>query len=174
MDNKLPRRKPLRLKDFDYNSAGPYFITVCTHNKKNTLSRIVGAFDDSPKVDLTPMGRIVDAVINNIPSHIEVEVCRYVIMPNHIHLILGIYESDERACQGVPVRLRSSISKAVGYIKMKSSKEIRNAFGEEVVWQRGYHDHIIRNHRDFEKIAEYIYYNPARWQFDCFYSERDE
>ena len=57
---------------------------------------------------------------------------------------------------------------------MKSSKEIRNAFGEEVVWQRGFHDHIIRNHRDFDKIAEYIYYNPARWQFDCFYSERDE
>ena len=94
MENKLPVRKNLRLREFDYNTPGAYFITFCTHNRSNTLSRIVGAIQESPVSQLTTCGVIVDAVIQSIPEHLHVTIDRYVIMPNHVHLIVVIAESD--------------------------------------------------------------------------------
>ena len=55
------------------------------------------------------------------------------------------------AIQESPLRERSALSKIIGYIKMNVSKEIHKQFGDAVVWQRGFHDHIIRNHEDYEK-----------------------
>ena len=54
---------------------------------------------------------------------------------------------------------------------MNASKEIHNIYGNETVWQRGFHDHIIRNQSDYDKISKYIYENPIVWQYDCFYIE---
>jgi REP element-mobilizing transposase RayT len=61
---------------------------------------------------------------------------------------------------------RSSISKAVGYIKMNASKAIRMEYGSVNVWQRGFYDHIIRNRDDYANIAEYIEENVLRWHLD--------
>ena len=95
-------------------------------------------------------------------------------MPNHIHLVIMITDSDElRAIRESPLRGRSVISKIIGYIKMNASKEIHNRYGNEIVWQRGFHDHIIRNRNDYEKISKYIYENPIIWQYDCFYTEEE-
>jgi REP element-mobilizing transposase RayT len=94
MDNKLPVRKPLRMSHYDYNTAGGYFLTFCTHNRKHFLSRIVGAIHESPEIQLTACGHIVDAILQNIPPHLHVTIDRYVIMPNHVHLIAVITEDD--------------------------------------------------------------------------------
>ena len=172
MENKLPVRKNLRLREFDYNTPGAYFITFCTHNRSNILSRIVGAIHESPVSQLTTCGVIVDAVIQSIPEHLHVTIDRYVIMPNHVHLIVVIAESDVlRAIRESPLQGRSIVSKAVGYIKMNASKAIRQQYGDVTVWQRGYHDHVIRNQDDYEMIAKYIHENPLRWELDKFYSE---
>ena len=174
MDNEkeLPKRKRLRLKNFDYSTPGAYFVTVCTHNRKCTLSRVVGAIHESPEIQLTEYGKIVDRLINTIPQQSLATIDRYVIMPNHIHLVIMITDSDElRAIRESPLRGRSVISKMIGYIKMNASKEIHNRYGNEIVWQRGFHDHIIRNRNDYEKISKYIYENPIIWQYDCFYTE---
>jgi len=172
MESKLPIRKPLRISNYDYNTPGVYFITFCTHNRKNLLSRIVGAIHESPELQLTTCGRIVDAVIQRLPSHIPVAIDRYVIMPNHIHLIAVISEEDAlRAIRESPLQGRSIISKAVGYLKMNTSKEIRKRYSDIPVWQRGYHDHVIRNREDYEMIVKYIQENPLRWELDKLYSE---
>ena len=172
MENKLPVRKNMRLREFDYNTPGAYFITFCTHNRSNILSRIVGAIQESPVSQLTACGVIVDAVIQSIPEHLHVTIDRYVIMPNHVHLIVVIAESDVlRAIRESPLQGRSIVSKAVGYIKMNASKAIRQQYGDVTVWQRGYHDHVIRNQDDYEMIAKYIHENPLRWELDKFYSE---
>ena len=93
-------------------------------------------------------------------------------MPNHIHLLIVIVDSEAwRAIRESPLRVRSVISKVVGYIKMNASKEIRRQYGAVKIWQRGFHDHIIRNQQDYEEIAKYIYENPLRWKCDCFYEE---
>lgn len=183
MKNSLPVRKPLRLRNFDYNSPGAYFITFCTHNREKTLSRItVGALHEAPANELTERGRIVDEVIQTVPEHLGVCVDAYVIMPNHVHLILVIEAGKQhRALHEAPLREehiahkrkmeRSAISKTVGYIKMNASKRIRSCYGDGEVWHRRYHDHVVRNQRDYDMIAEYIQENPLRWQKDCFYSE---
>ena len=170
MNNKLPQRKRLRLKYFDYSTPGAYFITICTQNRKCMLSHIVGAIHESPEVQLTEYGKIADKIINNLPEKSYVVIDRYVIMPNHIHLILVIKDSEEtRAIRESPLRSRSVISKTIGYIKMNTSKEIHNKYGDVWVWQRGFHDHIIRNRNNYEKISKYIHENPLIWQYDCFY-----
>ena len=172
MANELPKRKNSRLKNHDYSSPGAYFITICTHNKVCTLSRVVGAIHESPETKLTEYGRITDRFINEIPCRYGVTVDCYVIMPNHIHLILLISDDNEkRAIHESPLRGRSMISKVVGYVKMNSSKEIHRSVGDSPIWQRSFYDHVIRDQRDYDKIAKYIHDNPAKWQNDCFYSE---
>ena len=172
MENELPKRKTLRLQSFDYSTPSAYFITVCTHDRKNTLSHIVGAIHESPETKLSQYGKIVDGVLNNIPERFMVSIENYVIMPNHIHLIIRITDDEElRAIRESPLRGRSIVSKVVGYIKMNSSKEIHSRYGKTNVWQRGFYDHIIRNQHDYEEIYNYICLNPTRWQADKLYRE---
>ena len=172
-EKEFPTRKRLRLKDFDYNTPGAYFITICTYNRKCLLSHIVGAIHESPETELTEYGKILDDVIRNLPERYNAYIDSYVIMPNHVHLVIVINESAEtRAILESPLRSRSAISKTVGYIKMNASKKIRLRHENIVIWQRGFHDHVIRDYRDYEKITKYIYENPSVWQFDCFYAEQ--
>ena len=97
---------------------------------------------------------------------------RYVIMPNHVHLIAIIHEENAmRITQRLPQQGRSIISKVVGYIKMNASKAIRQHYGDIAVWQRGYHDHVIRNREDYEMLSKYILENPLRWELDKLYLE---
>ena len=171
-DQDLPKRKNTRLQQFDYSSPGAYFITFCTHNRKNTLSHIVGAIHESPEAKLTEYGVLLDNVINNMPTHLGVMIDQYIIMPNHVHMIVLIADSEElRAIRESPLRVRSVLSKTVGYIKMNVSKSIHNLYGEEKIWQRGFYDHIIRDRADYEKIVKYIYENPLMWYYDELYSE---
>ena len=165
---ELPKRKNTRLPEFDYNTPGVYFITVCTYNKKKILSRIVGAIHESPVVQLTENGKIVDYYINNLEKRFGVGVDNYVIMPNHIHLMISV---DERAIRESPLRERSIISKVIGYLKMNVSRDMhkKGYYGE--IWQRSFYDHIIRNDMDYQSIWQYIYGNPSKWLEDCFYVE---
>ena len=113
----LPKRKPTRLKDYNYSSEGAYFITICTHNRKNLFSDIVGAIREST------------------------------------------------------LHKRSIISNTIGYFKMNVSREIhKNGYLGEI-WQRSFHDHIIRGENDHKKIWEYIDTNPQKWEEDCFYTK---
>ena len=171
MEKQLPKRKNIRWQDYDYNLEGSYFITVCTYNRKSTLAQVVGAIHESPETKLSEYGKILDKYVNSIPKHLSVTVDRYVIMPNHIHLLL-IVNDDMRAIRESPLRSsRSVISKAVGYIKMNTSKEINARYGKQNLWQRGFYDHVIRNQEDYEKHIDYICNNPICWEFDKLYSE---
>ena len=172
MKNKLPNRKNPRLHKYDYSTPGAYFITVCTHKRAKILSCIVGAIHESPKIKLTEYGEIVDRIINNLPNHLGVKIDKYVIMPNHIHFIMSISNSKEnRAIRESPLRSHSIISSTVGYIKMNASKEIHKLNCNVTVWQRSFHDHIIRNDDDYYEIAKYIEGNPRCWQYDSLYKE---
>ena len=71
-----------------------------------------------------------------------------------------------------PLQKRSVIDKAIGFLKMNSSKNIHNTY-KESIWQRSYHDHIIKGEEDYHKIWNYIAENPIKWELDCFYKNRD-
>ena len=86
-------RKPTRLKGYDYSTPGAYFLTICVKDKRQLLSKIVGGDAHIvPENNLSPAGMICDKYINNINSRYEnVTVDKYVIMPNHIHLIIFLH-----------------------------------------------------------------------------------
>lgn len=155
----LPKRKPTRLKGYDYSQNGAYFITICTHNRKCVLSNIVGeGFHTLPQNQLTPIGKEIEKSLQYInDNYIGVAVDKYIIMPNHIHLIVVLNNSG--GCGNPPLQ------KIVGQLKSYTT----NKFGA-ILWQRSYHDHIIRGEEDFQKIWEYIDTNPAKWEEDCFYN----
>ena len=116
---ELPQRKRLRLKNFDYSTPGAYFITVCTHNRKCTLTRVVGAIHESPEIELTDYGKIIDETIRNIPERYKATVDRYVIMPNHIHLIIIITDDEElRAIRESPLQHGTTCIFCCAYISL--------------------------------------------------------
>ena len=159
----LPKRKPNRLSDFDYSMPGAYFITVCTKDRKCILWNSVGASIARPqKPQLSPYGRIVDRAIRNIENHYPaISVDHFVVKPNHVHLLLQIHtDLDGRAM------LAPTVSRVVQQMKGIVTKQIGYS-----IWQKLFHDHVIRNEKDYLKIWEYIDNNPARWEEDCFYKE---
>lgn len=154
----LPKRKPTRLKDYDYSSPGAYFVTICTKGRKELLSKItVGqGICALPKSQNTAIGDEVEKAILYINNNRGVSVDKYVIMPNHIHFII-IFDSGGG---GTP-----PLQNIIGKFKSYTTKQ----FGE-ILWQRSFHDHIIRGEQDYNKIWEYIDTNVAKWEEDCFYS----
>ena len=93
MDKEFPKRKKNRLENYDYSTCGAYFITVCTDKRKRILSRIVGVdvLGDPKNVKLLPHGMVADKYIKQMNEFYEnLDVDQYVIMPNHIHLILFV------------------------------------------------------------------------------------
>ena len=173
MSENLPKRKDIRLKNYDYSECGAYFITICTKERRKILSNIVEAIHESPEMDiqLTEYGKIVDKYIKISKTRFKIEINHCIIMPNHIHLIIEIIPNDVRAIRESPLRLRSVVSQVVGFIKANTSKDIHKINPNIDVWQRGFYDHVIRNKRDFEEISKYIYENPLKWQFDELYCE---
>ena len=166
------KRKSPRLKDYDYSTSGAYFITICAKDRKCLFSNIVGAIHESPENKLTQYGEFVKQIIEILPNRFNVSIPKYVIMPNHIHLIIEFYNDDEkRAIRESPLQCyHSIIDKAVGFLKMNVSKKIHKTYSG-VIWQRSYHDHIIRGEKDYQKIWEYIDTNILRWEKDCFYND---
>ena len=169
----LPKRKNNRLEAYRYSQVGAFFITICSHQRQNRFSRIVGAIHESPANQLTPYGHIIKNSIESIPSRFpNVSVDSYIIMPNHVHLVLSI-KDYERAIHESPLRVRSTISKAIGFMKASASKSIHRQLREGSVWQRSYHDHIIRDRHEYRRIAAYVANNPLFWQKDCLYQENE-
>jgi len=152
---ELPKRKPNRLLEYDYSTPNAYFITICTHNKKNLFWTNVGAIIDRPKnVPLTSHGKMVQSSIEDIPKHYpSISVDHYVIMPNHVHLLLQINTDDDGRSMIAP-----TISTAVRLMKGAVSKQAGFA-----VWQKGFYDHVIRNQQDYDEIWQYIENNPRKW-----------
>ena len=162
-------RKTPRWDKYDYN-FGVYFITICTKGRRCLLSRIVGTgVLDCPKTELTECGKIAEKYINQFDDfYNDIEIKSYVIMPNHIHILLYIKENSEDVkTNSIKVeRANSSYSKFISTFKRFFNKE----YGENI-WQSRSYDHIIRNRDDYEEHLRYIYENPMRWYYDEMYSE---
>ena len=157
---ELQKRKTIRLKDYDYSSPGAYFITICTHNRECLLSNIIvgEGLCALPQNILTPIGNEIKKSIQYInDNYIGVKIEKYVIMPNHIHLIVILGDAGGR---GNP-----PLQQVIGQLKSYITNKFVNFH-----WQRSYHDHIIRGEKDYQKIWEYIDTNVIKWEQDCFYT----
>ena len=168
----FPTRKPTRLSNYDYSTPGFYFITICSHNKQLLFGAIKKAVDAVPaQMQFSPIGQIVYNEIQEIENHYtNVKVLKFVVMPNHVHIILQIQlpVSSYGTDKSVPY----SISSVVGQMKAASSRKSRHQrllSENQQLWQKSFHDHIIRGESDYLKIWKYIDENPSKWALDCFY-----
>ena len=167
---EYPKRKQIRLKDYDYSLNGAYFVTVCTEKREN-LFLFVGA---APCGRPHPAREIAETWIRKIPEKFPtVSVQNFVVMPNHIHLLLLF--SDQGTTGG---HVGPPLQNVMDWYKtMTTNAYIRGVQGgalpsfHKKIWQRGYYEHVIRNEQDYLNVWTYIDQNPARWAEDEYYTE---
>ncbi|WP_303835594.1 transposase [Ruminococcus flavefaciens] len=161
-----PVRKDIRLDDYDYSHNGAYFVTICTCDRKflfwnNYDIRRVGAAFGGPheKITLTEYGKIVKDELKKIPSIYPdiVFIPKFVIMPNHIHLIIVLNSFSE----GGPPKAVPTIGRIINKFKGAVSK--KSGFK---VWQKSFYDRVLRNDLEYRGAWQYIENNPANRESD--------
>lgn len=162
-------RKNNRLEFYDYSQNGAYFITICTRGKQKIFwiddksQNSVGADIIRPHDKLNDLGLIVECAIEQITEYYpNTMIDKYVIMPNHVHILMRI-ENDEFNGRIISA---PTISIIIGQMKRWVSKQIGYP-----IWQKSFHDHVIRNEADYQRIWQYIDTNPIKWELDCYYTE---
>ena len=165
----MDKRKQNRLPEFDYSQNGAYFITICTRGKQKIFwiddksQNSVGADIIRPHDKLNDLGLIVECAIEQITEYYpNTMIDKYVIMPNHVHILMRI-ENDEFNGRIISA---PTISIIIGQMKRWVSKQIAYP-----IWQKSFHDHVIRNEADYQRIRQYIDTNPVKWELDCYYTE---
>lgn len=152
--------KPLRLQGFDYSANSAYFVTLCVDGHRLLFEHPCAA-------------RMVQDVFSSVMYYYQpIQAPKYVVMPNHFHAILEIYEQTET---------KNSISDIVKSFKRESTKEylklIKWGFLQDFegkLWQKSFHDRIIRNEQEYQMVWEYIDNNPLQWELDRYYQKRTE
>jgi REP element-mobilizing transposase RayT len=154
----LPTRKKIRLNGYDYAGVGYYFVTICIKDRHELLGHIVGATVlGRPYTELSEPGGLVDSAISYYSANNLAVFDKYLIMPNHIHMIIAI--PKEMGDRG-----RSPLQQIVRNLK---------SYGTKIAgfspWQKSFHDHIIRDKTEYHRIWKYIDDNPALWTEDSYY-----
>ena len=166
--NSMHDRKRMRLPGWDYSGEGTYFLTLCSKDRKSLFSRIVGrGIPDAPEVHLSNYGNCVkDALLFLIEKHPEMVFHHWVIMPNHVHILVSLQQScaPGTGASGMPHPTNAAIPKLISSLKRFTNRKT----GQDL-WQNGYYDHIIRDEADFLKRWQYIENNPAAWLEDDYF-----
>jgi REP element-mobilizing transposase RayT len=160
-------RHSIRLKEYDYSQPGSYFVTTVAYQRRCLFGEVVDG-----KVQLTSAGTIVSEMWRGLPDRfLAVSVDAFVIMPNHIHGIVAvgaqfIAPSDPPHSQNSAMNRVPTLGQIIRTVKAASTHKIRQTSDIEVVWQRNYYEHVIRDEESLNRIRQYILDNPLRWEFD--------
>jgi putative transposase len=175
---------------WDYGWNGAYFITICTANRNNLFGEI-----SNGKMQLSSIGILADVFWHEIKNHAEnVELGAFVVMPNHIHGILILdkpetlpnvetrhalslqsKQSQTPAQKRFQNQGKNTVSSIIGSYKSAVTKhcnrlQLTDNDGVVFGWQSRFHDHIIRNDGEYQRINDYIENNPTNWAKDKFYN----
>jgi putative transposase len=167
--NQNKNRKTIRLKEYDYSEPGDYFITICTQNRECLFGEVVDG-----EMILNEVGKIVEEEIlktQEVRKYIFIEI--FQVMPNHVHLVITILCDD---CRGTARRAPTvehfgkptinSIPTIIRSLKSAISNRIHKTGYSGYIFQRNYHEHIIRNEKSYDEIYDYILSNPSKWDED--------
>lgn len=167
---EIHKRHSIRPKHFDYSREGLYFITICCKNREHLFGEIIDG-----EMILNDIGEIAnDEWMKTTTIRGNVILHNFVVMPNHFHAIVEITNrgndnddiyDNRRGVLHTPLR---SPSQTLGAIVRGYKSAVLKMAGFSV-WQRNYHEHIIRNEKAYIRIGEYIKNNPQKWDEDCFY-----
>ena len=171
VENSLPQRKHPRLKHYDYSTAGAYYVTICTHNRRCLLSRIIGGDMEPAEIQYTPYGEIAEEQLFLLEKRYPfLKVDQYVIMPNHIHVIF-VLEEAAGVSKGIPFghNPRPTTTDIVCAYKSLTTGQCKKVRPINKLFQTSFYEHVIRGREDYEEIAEYIINNPKQWELDKLY-----
>jgi len=174
-----------RLRNWDYGGCASYFITICSQNRECYFGEIIDC-----KMRLSEIGKIVENEwLKTFELRPDMNLINdeFVIMPNHFHAIIIIGENEYNTnCKtnGRDVMHRVSTgndetnkpqnkfgpqSKNLASIVrgFKSAVTIHaRKIQPDFAWQSRFHDHIIRNEKEYQKIKVYVLENPLSWKDD--------
>ena len=173
----IHHRRSIRLRGYDYARPGAYFVTLCAKNRECLFGKIVEG-----KMQLNEMGRIVASCWEWLAEQYGyVELDEWVVMPNHLHGIIVVNSGDAAAGRGasrraptkpqhvmsIPNKIKP-LGQLIGAFKIVSTPRINEFRGTPGmgIWQRNYHEHIIRDIDELNRIRAYITANPEQWDFD--------
>jgi len=179
-------RHTTRLPGYDYTQPGAYFVTLLTWHREQTLGEII-----SGEIQLSKLGKIAASEWLRLESRFSnVKLDEWIIMPNHIHGILmllpagyvgarqnpqdHVLESSASPLQTVsqPAQPKGTVHQSLGAILGAFKASVSNKAHHILdnpkipIWQRNYHEHVIRNETDLQTIRQYIHDNPSKWEFD--------
>ena len=164
------RIESTRLDVWDYSKYGYYFVTICTKDKRSFFGRVI-----DENISLNNIGEKVKEIWLEIKNHFtDVELDEFVIMPNHFHGIIFInrdsinrVSTKKPFIKNNPMYSELSLSKIIRWFKGRTTYEIHHTLQfSDFAWQSRYYEHIIRNEKSFQKIREYIHFNPLQWAVD--------
>ena len=197
MPYNLPQRKSPRARWHDYTGAD-YFVTFCTKNRELYFGDVVDG-----QMELSEIGKWAVTQIEQtaIIRQNDVEIPMFVVMPNHVHLIVvigghpryvptnptepcrdtsnvsasEILQSDTADARGASLRFGPQSGNLPSVVRGIKSAVSKYAIEHDIpfAWQSRYHDHIIRNQLEMNRIADYIENNPMYWELDRFYKKKN-
>ncbi|MBR5427513.1 MAG: transposase [Clostridia bacterium] len=147
--------KEHRLRNYNYSTANSYMLTFNTKNREKCLSQIIDRGEiELPEVRLSVYGKIVEHYISQIPSvYDDVKIDTYVIMPDHVHILLSLLKTEESDSIE-----NSKVSRIIRALKSLTSKQIGRS-----LWQADFYDVIADTDKKFDRCYDYIKANPAVW-----------
>lgn len=169
-------RRSIRIQGYDYSKTGIYFVTICTHQRQCLFGEI-----RNEKMILNQIGKIVTQEwLKSAEIRQEIVLDEWIIMPNHLHGIVGIDKKDDNDFKGdnnkgaslAPLQKDKqkpkSLSSFVGGFKSSVTKIIKPICDHPnpVIWQRNYYENIVRDENQLNQIRQYIINNPQKWDED--------
>lgn len=149
-------RKRNRIENYDYSQPNVYLLTICTEKRTN-LFGLVEARPDTPVTVLSPLGKLVEQAILDIETYYDnASIEAYSILPNHLHILLRL---DAANTPNTP-----TVSRIIKNMK----EHVTRVYGKSV-WQKGFHDHVIRSEQEYQNAWNYVTFNPAKWETDEYF-----
>ena len=152
-------RKNIRLKNYNYQQDGLYFVTICIKNREHLLGKI-----SNNEYFIYDSGVMIQSVWNNLSQYYQgVKSHDFVVMPNHIHGIIELKNSDMTLSEIIQRFKTFTTYQYINGVHHENWKSFNKR-----LWQRNYHEHIIRNDESLGKLQQYILNNPMQWKNDIF------
>jgi putative transposase len=168
------KRKPNRLRDYDYSLEGYYFVTICTKNRVEWFGKV-----ENGEMCLSTFGKVAKDFWAEIPLHFQhIRIDEFSVMPNHVHGILIIEEdlvgnaymrSHKRNAfmHSLQDKTKMLLSKIIQQYKSSVTRKINSMQNDfKFEWQKSFYDHIIRSEKSLENIRQYTQSNPLKWELD--------
>jgi REP element-mobilizing transposase RayT len=155
-------RRPSRRSQYIYGRDQLYSVTLVVAGKAGVLSELNGG-----NSTLSAAGKVVAEALRKLPQAHRAVVDASVIMPNHVHAIIGLKGAPPPPEGADPAAVPGTGFGAVmREFKAATARQIRALGLADFSWQRHHYPHRIRGDVELELLRQHVRTNPASWAYD--------